>query len=108
MDLLQDTGAIHVPREIIDLIVCSQLEDLKRLFILRLVCQAFCSSATDAIVHRKRSPSELFHDPHLPVTPPPDSDLVTRTSLVTVWTWLRILKDVTLEDRSIVVGSRFY
>ena len=113
MDLTFDGRCLHLPLELVSHI-CSFLENASDACAVRLTNRLFCAAATPLITDVWDSPSLLFTKPN-PTTASQtyagsDIDPQNRPRWVekpiTIWTWLSIPSDVTLEDGKTAVGER--
>lgn len=93
MDLRVGASGIHLPPELLDIIVGFLAEDRQSLLNARLACKALHACTTKKLISRPSQPSEILTKGTLEVD---DKALAairpikSSPNAVTVWTWLRL------------------
>lgn len=114
MDLQYGDRAVHLPRELIDLVV-SYLRTAKDIGSARLINRTFYKAATEVMLDIRRSPSKLFTYPTRVVVEEierakPVNNMKEpwrQISPVTIWTTLNVPRHIPLEDQDTELGRRF-
>lgn len=117
MDLQFADHTIHLPQEVVNYIA-SHFQAATDIAATRLVNRSLYNAATALMLDIKKSPSELF--PRPTAAEIQEIEELTRTdpsyfrsfdrwtkSPLTIWTWLRVPRDVALEDRQTDLGRAF-
>lgn len=91
MDLRIGASDIHVPSEILELVVGFLADDRASILKTRLVCKILCQAATKQMIRKVSRPSEILTQGTLDIPDDAMSQRCHRVSphAITVWTWLR-------------------